>query len=359
MSHATLLPLGSASQAAEELRAALAAGDYERAARLARELSELLARVQRAIGEAASGAGAAALGEAASRLEKARGLWSEVLEEQSRVLEETQRLEEGRLSLLLEAQRELLARLEAREALLLSSAAAGALPLPAEALSGMKAAQGEFAARRVVNAEAQLGGVVARLRAESARHPQEPAAEWFAAAQEDILRLLRKGPSPPILPGPESAAAAKAQAACRAKTAELGRELEGVAALLPEGILERLAGAQGEQASAEGALEGGDSQRALGHEEKALSLLEQCGRGISDSAARQKGVEAGLSQPFAPAAVRVVGPVGSRLGAVPLPSAKDYRPPRELREELERSLRERRPEAFDRIVKEYFKRISR
>ena len=41
-----------------------------------------------------------------------------------------------------------------------------------------------------------------------------------------------------------------------------------------------------------------------------------------------------------------------------MPAAKDYQPPREIREELERSLREKRPEAYDALIKEYFKRLA-
>jgi hypothetical protein len=50
--------------------------------------------------------------------------------------------------------------------------------------------------------------------------------------------------------------------------------------------------------------------------------------------------------------------MGARIEPVPLPRARDYMPSKELREELERSLRERRPAAYDPVIKEYFKRIS-
>ena len=52
------------------------------------------------------------------------------------------------------------------------------------------------------------------------------------------------------------------------------------------------------------------------------------------------------------------GSLGARVESVPLPKVKDYLPPKELREELERSLREKRPASYDEVIKEYFKRIS-
>jgi hypothetical protein len=52
------------------------------------------------------------------------------------------------------------------------------------------------------------------------------------------------------------------------------------------------------------------------------------------------------------------GSLGASVEFVPLPKVRDYLPPKELREELERSLREKRPAAYDGVIKEYFKRIS-
>ncbi|MDE2490670.1 MAG: hypothetical protein KGM24_07465, partial [Elusimicrobia bacterium] len=53
------------------------------------------------------------------------------------------------------------------------------------------------------------------------------------------------------------------------------------------------------------------------------------------------------------------GSSGAALGTVRLPSADAYLPPRDLREELQRSLREPRPASRDGDIKEYFKRLSR
>ena len=70
-----------------------------------------------------------------------------------------------------------------------------------------------------------------------------------------------------------------------------------------------------------------------------------------------------MSRPFEmPGSVVRGAPRGARGGAtgrVRLPSADEYRPPRELREELERSLREPRPAAQDSAIKEYFRRLTR
>lgn len=362
------LPLNSAREAADALQQALAAGDFEAALRIARRLSEHLSRIQKAVGEAASDAASSALArEAYARMEKAQALWSEVIEDQTRVVELTQRLEEGRLSRMLAAQKELLGELSREQGVLVSSAAAYGGRFPSDVLAGMREVEEEFEAPKVINAENLLRNASSRLRQESALRPKEAAAwEWFASAEDSILKRLEQGsPAPPNVADSESAAARRGQGEAREKTARLQKELESIeaeVATLPGGTIRKVEGAQEEQDQAEQALAPGDCKAALGHEEAALSLLEQARQELSESAGGQKMVETGLGQPFSRPAtgVRVIqsGPTGARTGFVPLPSAKDYLPPKEIREELEKSLHEPRPESYDGVIKEYFKRIS-
>ena len=52
------------------------------------------------------------------------------------------------------------------------------------------------------------------------------------------------------------------------------------------------------------------------------------------------------------------GRTGSDTSFVPLPGVEEYMPPRAIRGEVERSLQERRPPAFDKAVDDYLKRLS-
>jgi hypothetical protein len=192
--------------------------------------------------------------------------------------------------------------------------------------------------------------------------------QWFAAAQEEIGRQLAAAPAspPPSAPDAETSAAAQGQAEVRGKTAGLQHDLESLAEDLgaePPEAAGKLEAAQGEQDAAEGALGRGDSGGALTHQEKALELLEQGGQDLQRSAAAQKQIEIGISAGFnqQTGGVRPMsrgGSLGSSMEPVALPKAQDYLPPKELREELERSLHEKRPSAYDDVIKEYFKRIS-
>jgi hypothetical protein len=49
---------------------------------------------------------------------------------------------------------------------------------------------------------------------------------------------------------------------------------------------------------------------------------------------------------------------GARAASVRLPKADEYKPPREFREELLRSLREKYPKAYERTIKEYYERFA-
>jgi hypothetical protein len=367
------MPLLAAQTSADALQAALRAGDYVAAAAIAKELAAQLAAIEGAVtAAAAAGAQGMPQRQGSARMERLQSRWSEVVEGQAHLVEDSQGLEERRRQRFVAAQKELLARLAAEESVLLSSAAAYGGDFQAEALPMMQALRDEFSSGRVRRAPGFVVTAAEVLRDAAARpsaRPGHPAAmRWFAAAQEEIGRRLAEAPAapPPSGPGAETAAAAQKQAELRDKTARLQRDLvslaEDLGAAPPEAV-DKLEGAQGEQSSAEGDLRRGDSGTALAHQEKALELLEQGGQDLQRSAAAQKqieiGINAGFSQPVGGArSWSGGGGLGARMEFVPLPRAKDYLPPKELREELERSLHEKRPASYDEVIKEYFKRIS-
>ncbi|MDD5628185.1 MAG: hypothetical protein PHU21_03910 [Elusimicrobia bacterium] len=359
------MPLLAAQTSADALQAALRAGDYAAAAAIAKELAAQLAAVEGAVTAAAAAAAAgAAARQGSSRLERLRARWSEVVEGQTRLVEKSQSLEERRRQLFLAAQKDLLARLASEESVLLSSAAALGKAFPAQALPIMQALRDELSSGRAERAPGLARSASAELR----RAVSGEALGWFVSAQEEISRRLWEAPdsSAPPQPDEETSAAARRQAEVRLQTAALQRDLESLAEELgaaPPGAAAVLEAAQGEQGSAEKDLAGGDAASALGHQGKALDLLEQGGQDLQRSAAAQKQIEIGIGEGFSqPAGGARLDPggagMGSRLGRVPLPQAKDYLPPKELREELERSLRESRPASYDELIKEYFKRIS-
>ncbi|MBI4678399.1 MAG: hypothetical protein HY748_12535 [Elusimicrobia bacterium] len=358
------LPLTSAVASLAALEAALKAGDFERAAALARRLAEDLARLQHAVGDIAAGALGFAGGP--TPLDDARRLWSEAVDEQARSLEATRAVHRSAMDRLLEEQKSLLAQLADRQRVLVSSATRSTAKFPAEALSEMRAILAELESAKIERTAVRLTLVSSRLRAASLPPSDRGCLEYFAAEEDSIRRRLEDAPkTPPARPGDAACRGAAAQqSAARSKTRMLQSGLEALPfdAMLPAGAIERVEGAQTEQAAAEDALGRGDSSAAVGPQEEALRLLEV---GLSDlerSMESQRMSRTVLRETFSSPLGTVRQGRGGRAGAdtgfVPLPRARDYVPPREIRDELERSLKERRPRTMDGVIKEYFKRIA-
>ena len=350
------MPLISAQTSADALQAALNSGDLSLAAAIARELAQQLAAVESAV-TASAASSSAAQRQGSARFKRLQEQWSQVVEHQSRLVEATQGLEEARRGRFVARQEEMLAGLAAEEGALISSAAAAGAALQPQALAAMQALRDELASGRASRAPALAASASAALR----------AAAGFGEAQEAIGRKLAAVPGAPAAEGPrpETTAAAQGQAEVKAETARLSEEVAALAhdfGAPPAGTRESLKAAQGEQEAAQGDLARGDSGAALPRQAKALELLEHGRQSLGRAASAQQSFElsigAGFSQPATGVRGSAGGRTGERLEFVPLPAAKDYQPPREIREELERSLREKRPEAYDALIKEYFKRLA-
>lgn len=378
-----VVPLGSARQSADALRRALEAGDLAQAARLARQMSEELGRVRQAIADAAasSARGRGAAGgesggdgrtqrdELSRRMEEAAAAWRELIEEQNGSLELAQKLHEEGVRARVREQKRLLERLEARQRTALEGAAALTPPVGEDVLGWMRGALREFQRREIAQAPSWLEQAGRRLRALASSHPAAAVLGELAGEQESIREALVRGipeaaPEESQLSG--AAAAAAVQARVRRKTGALREQVESLAAeavtLTPQAG-RSLEAAQQEQAAAEAALGDLKLSEALRREERAVDLLERGWDDLSSAAKRQMSVEQGGMRPFSGGrgTLRPAGPRGRSgmdTGFVPLPSAKDYQPPREIRKDLERSLRERRPRAYDPAIKEYFRRIA-
>lgn len=353
-----VMPLLKAQTTADALSAALKAGDYELAAKIAQELAQELSAIQQALTQAAAQMGSGeGSGRASPRQQKAEQLWNQVVEEQRKLLEGSRRLEDKRRGEVLARQKRLLEDLAAAQTAAVSSAAA--LGAPPDALASMRAALEELRRGQVMQTPNLLRSAAARLRASG------PAFAGPAGLEEEILRRLQEAPSKaePDPSDPELPGLRQRQGQVRGRTGELQRELEGLeeeAGALPSGAVDKVESAQSEQAAAEEALSRGDASEAGARQQKALKLLEDGGEEMSQGAQRQMSIQQGMSQPAPRPGGRSQpgGRTGATMQPVPLPGARDYTPPRELREELERSQRESRPESLEPVIKEYFRRIA-
>lgn len=369
-SQARELPLDAARTAANDLRRALASGDVAGAAAAAKRLAEQLGE----IGKALEAAGRSAADERGRRERTAADgverSWRETVEAQTGAVEAARALEESHEARVLASQKSLLSDLEREQETLLSSAAAHPGLWPEGARRSAAEVARQFREGAVTDAPARLQSITTLLRAAGASRPADAEElRAFAAAEASLAERLAAGAPAPALDVAGALGAAQAQARARRRAEDLRAEI-GRAARDMGFLSGRLAGrvdeAVSEQDRGERALRRGDWPEGLKRAEAALAILQEGGEQARSSASgagpgggAAQGESGGAS--FMRGSVRAAlrGASGSGLGRVRLPSAEEYRPPRELREELERSLREPRPAAHSPEIKEYFKRLAR
>ena len=370
------LPLDDARQAAGDLRRAIASGDVAAAAKAAKRLSESLAGLTRTLERAARRSS-----ESRGRREReaAGGVarsWKEAVELQTRAVEASRSLDEARQKAVVAEQKALLAELAGGQETILSSAAARSGLWPEAATRSASEVVRQFRAGAVTDARARLSSVVLLLRLHAASRPADGAAlRAFAGEEEALSARLAAGDSrlsaqraPSSADPREAREAALTQARARERTESLRAEIVRAArelGFLSARLVRRVDEALAEQGPGESALRRGDSMEGLKRAETALAVLQdgqgEASSAVSSASAGKEASGGAGGGAFISGSVRaaVRGARGSGLGRVRLPSADEYRPPRELREELERSLREPRPAAHDLQIREYFKRLAR
>lgn len=371
------VPLLGAKEKMDALEQALARGDFEEAARIAKSLAQQLQRVHEAIAKAAQDQARGAGGDSPTgRMEELASKWQGALSEQQKGFQMTDALENSKLEERMREQKKLLKRLAAmqREALREAGLVGPAMPL--DAFEWMRRTLEEFEAEKIQEAPGTLGRIIARLEGQARRLEPKPggAAEKLtaiAAREAEILAALRNGaPEPPMGERrlSEMFAAGAVQKQASRKTADLDKNIESLEddfGVVPGEARESLSKARAEQEEAESALKARDTAGAREHQQKAIEHLSEGKKEMEKALQRQRSISQGSTGPFQgqrgfarPAGQGGRGRTGQDTGFVPLPGAEEYQPPRRIREEVEKSLREKRPSAFDDAVDEYLKRMS-
>jgi len=134
------------------------------------------------------------------------------------------------------------------------------------------------------------------------------------------------------------------------------RELARKTATLSPRLDRRLFLAAQAMTEAADRLEEESLRKAADAEETALRYLRETEQEMQSAAQNAAGMESGAGRSPA-GSIRVLsgsGAAGARLEPVRIPRAEDYRPPREFREELLKSMREKYPEIYEDIVQDYY-----
>jgi hypothetical protein len=166
------------------------------------------------------------------------------------------------------------------------------------------------------------------------------------------------------------------QSALEGKLGGVKKSLQGLSrktASLGNSLMESLSGAGGDMKDAAGELgkiSSGPAQKkeesALAHLLDGLASMDDAQNMLQEMGGGEEGDSPGGSDPGdspGNGRARIMMRGGQRssgldVNKVRLPRADDYRPPKEIREEILNALKEKYPKTYESIIHKYFKRLA-
>jgi hypothetical protein len=147
------------------------------------------------------------------------------------------------------------------------------------------------------------------------------------------------------------------------ETREFNRKLQELSrrtAMLDLKISQNIRNASAAMQGAEENLSRFSTGKAINQEKEALYWLSEGKQGMEEMLEKLAGGEKKMGQPMSGFFQYPTGGgiYGVRFGQVELPSKDDYKPAKEFREEILKSLKEKFPEVYEGLIKEYYRRLT-
>ncbi|MHB9154153.1 MAG: DUF4175 family protein [Endomicrobiales bacterium] len=382
--------MSSYQDLASRLREAIERGDWEKARSLASSFTQDLESLLQTLETAGKDTGFASASGERLKNEIARyGMELEkIRKRQEEVTAENEQMEGLRRQNLFRAQETHLDGLFNKQKLLIERAqqlkgrAAPLLPPYAGSLDPslvlMRKVLDEFSRKRVYHSQKYLEDVMALLAGgdrivandssgldAETRQSFRGEAGALIAGEKEILDFLKKEPDNSFFsPSQEEELRSMARKEdglsdetrrFRRMAEEFGRQ----STALDQKTFRSLEQAAVEMRSAADDLRGSRSTEALEHGQKALEHLTQAQKGVSSAmeAMGERGQKAG--KPVAsPLQMRSGGGTGFRSAPVKLPRINEYKPPREFRQEIMDALKEKYPPQYEKLIREYYRRLT-
>ncbi len=368
---------------ASELSAAVNRGDWKTAENLARELKKQLEDMLETVRSAGQDIGfsSGAMSKSAEEMNRLGNELSKLAERQSRILAKTETINNKRIREAMKKQEDMLLLL-AKEQQRIIASAGEVLPLLVEkkpmagdstqqSMALMNKVYDEFASKRAYNSQKYLEDIISHWSDLSALFKEDavsPRINAVLAAEKNILLKLKENDTNSVsgaAAAGDTEAASKEQSALARDTVSLRQSLETVgrkSALIPPETLGSLneAGASMESAASE--LDSGRVPQAVESQRNALNLLLSGAdnlKGTSESMQESAEGAAGGAPGMRQVKTRGGQSAGFRTAPVLLPKSRDFKPPREFRQELLEAMKEKFPEKFEGIIKEYYRRLTK
>ncbi|MBI2119258.1 MAG: DUF4175 family protein [Elusimicrobia bacterium] len=375
------------SKELKELSDALAQGDLKSALSLAQKLLDLARQARDLLSKAAEETVANQDQLLDQEAEQKLKALDQVVRDQEKILQATNQLDLKQKALILERQRQLLLELAKRQKGVIEKCEVvrkemekrifsnGLKEIFNSMLKGlipkMENVLKELEGLNVIFSQKWLKEILDQLQANQEKFKSDPKSsqdlENINKDEEFILNQLKNPPKEDKTWRQEEYSQLKSladeQDRLKREAKKLHqdfRKLGQGTATLPQNSLNAMKQAREDMEKSQNSLKQGESGSSLGHQQNALSHLRKVQEGLENSGQEMKQMQKqSESNPsnFIGLKGQKEGQRGFRSGAVRIPRADEYIPPREFREEILESLKEKYPKSEENIIKDYYKRI--
>lgn len=371
---------------ADEMKWTLEAGNIDKAIELAEKLSRQISDMLNSVENAAQSVSGKSNAELEEKLNKSLSELNEIIESQKNIIADTQKTDAKRLEKILALQKELIKKLAELQKLAISELQSSKMIIEKSTTTTisifnlyvspeikMNIVLQEFATEKIDKSRQLLTEIINELdvihKNISIKKSAESVLKSRATEQEILSQLTNFSPAKTAIFNKEDFEEHKKlseiQNSNRQKTGELKQKLSGLAdrtASIPPDAVGNISSSEKLMAAAAGELSNSNISSAIDFEKKALDDLLN-GKDAMDKASSQMkqmsgaGGTMGTSGQIRMRGNGAGGHTGFRTGFVKIPSKDDYKPPKEFREEIIKSLRQKYPQKYETIIKDYFKRL--
>ncbi|MFN0117332.1 MAG: DUF4175 family protein [Elusimicrobiota bacterium] len=390
------LKIDESSDLLSQIKEAMKNGDAKKALEKAKEFLKAAQQLRKQMEKAHdSFLESRSLDEIEKQMESLKGKWDQLAEEERTLLSQTQKMESQRLNELMKKQEEALLLLlnKQKNVIELTKSKMPEISVKENKtlylmmlnqLKSMEEVAAEFQLKKVEKSFNILPLIIDGLmgiKSALLKTPEDSSyLEWLdkiTIDEQEVFDELKKISSQKAPSGQNQEqfnSMSQEQSKTIEKTNSLKKDLQKLAqktATLGLPLMEPLQSAMESMQTASQELSSGNSQKAKAAQEKALDSLEQGQLALSAAQMMMGQMQEGLgegdkegesSKRGGKVRIRNSSPQNGRSGGsvdrVRLPRLDEYKPPKQFREDIMDSLKEKYPKAYEEIIHKYYKRLT-
>ncbi|HAX62313.1 MAG TPA: hypothetical protein DCX95_07165 [Elusimicrobia bacterium] len=371
---------------ADEMKWTLEVGNIDKAIELAQKLSRQISDMLNSVENAAQSVSGGKNAELEEKLNRSLSELNEIIESQKNIITDTQKTDAKRLEKILALQKELIEKLAELQKQAISELQNSKMLLEKSTATPvniynlyvspeikMNIVLREFITEKIDKSRQLLTEIINELdilhKNINIKKSAEHVLKSRATEQKILSELTNFSPEKTAIFNKEDFEGHKklseTQKLNRQKTGELKQKLSKLAdrtASIPSDAVGNISSSEKSMESGAGELSNSNIPSSLDFEKKALDDLLNGKDAMEKASSQMKqmpgaGGTMGTSGQIRMRGNGAGGHTGFRTGFVKIPSKDDYKPPKEFREEIIKSLRQKYPQKYETIIKDYFKRL--